>query len=341
MREVAIDGERWRELLSDSADATPFHHPAWSLLLAEAYGFRPFALIQEDEDGRAVAGLPMMEVSLPLRRPRWVSLPFTDFCSPLTLHRELSDDFSTELDLLRTRGGIDRLEVRAPLPPAGAAQLSSSAFRHVLRLGTNDEEVLQNVRYPQVRRSVKKAIREGVVVRPGESKRDLVDVFYKLHVMTRRRLGVPVQPRRYFELLWSRMLEPGLGRLFLGYSNGTPIAGAIVLLWKSWAIYKYSASDERAKKLRPNNLLVWTALQWSIEQRVTLFDFGRTDADHEGLRTFKKGWGAHEEALTYSTLGEASGTTAQSMPALVSYAIRHSPQLLCRALGEGFYRFAA
>jgi CelD/BcsL family acetyltransferase involved in cellulose biosynthesis len=178
-----------------------------------------------------------------------------------------------------------------------------------------------------------------VAVRVAESERDLVDVFYKLQLRTRRRLGVPVQPRRYFQLLWRLILEPGLGRLFLAYRGTDPIGGAVMLGWKSTVILKHSAWDERARGLRPNNLVLWRAIQWSIQEGATALDLGRTDGDQQGLRTFKSRWGAREETLTYSTLGTPSSTP--SSRGLASYAIRHSPPLVCRGLGEAFYKFAA
>jgi CelD/BcsL family acetyltransferase involved in cellulose biosynthesis len=336
---VELDDREWHSFLRHSRDATPFHHPAWSTLLAETYGFRPFALVHRDNDDHIIEGLPVLEVGLPFSRRRWVALPFTDYCPPLALGRELRADFARDLDAARSAAAVARLEVRAPLVADGV-QLQERAFRHVVPLAADDQEALRRV-HPQMRRNVSKALREGVAVRAAESESDLVDVFYRLHVMTRKRHGVPVQPRRYFRLLWRLFLEPGHGRLFLAYRGNEAIGGVIILAWKRTAIYKYGAWDERARRLRPNNLLFWRAIQWSIEEGATTLDLGRTDADQPGLRSFKSRWGAREDTLTYSTFGTASATSIRSSPELVSYAIRHSPRVVCRALGEAFYKFAA
>src|SRR6185503_12840306 len=123
---------------------------------------------------------------------------------------------------------------------------------------------------------------------------DLADTYYRLHVGTRRRLGVPVQPRRYFRMLWRSILEPGLGRLFLAYSGAEPIGGIVVLLWQRNAIYKYGAWDDGARSLRPNHLLLATALEWAAAEGAVTFDLGRTDTDQPGLRAYKIGWGGRE-----------------------------------------------
>jgi CelD/BcsL family acetyltransferase involved in cellulose biosynthesis len=337
---VELEDSDWHAFLVCAPHATPFHHPAWSTVLAETYGFRPFALVHREPGGRISEGLPVVEIAPPFGRPRWVALPFTDYCPPLALGPTLRDDFVADLDALRCGAAVARLEVRAPLA-AHDVQLQERAIRHVLPLTTDSEELLQSVCSHHVRRNVRKAIREGVAVRTAETESDLVDVFYRLHLMTRRRLGVPVQPRQYFRLLWRLVIEPGLGRLLLAYRGTDAIGGMIALAWNGTAIYKYGAWDERARELRPNHLLLWNAIQYAIEEGATTFDLGRTDRDQRGLREYKTSWGAREDPLAYSILGAASGVSALSSPALVSCAIRHSPRLLCRALGETFYRFAA
>ena len=63
--------------------STPFHDPAWAQLVADCYGFDAFAAALIAEDGEIRAGAPMVAVRHLGRRPRWVSLPFTDYCPPL------------------------------------------------------------------------------------------------------------------------------------------------------------------------------------------------------------------------------------------------------------------
>jgi len=74
-----------------------------------------------------------------------------------------------------------------------------------------------------------------------------------------------------------------------------------------------------------------------------VFDMGRTDLENAGLRRFKRGWGAEETPLTYSTLfAQASRPmtsrlmTSKLMPILQT-VIRKSPLWVCRVLGELLY----
>ena len=67
--------------------------------------------------------------------------------------------------------------------------------------------------------------------------------------------------------------------------------------------YKYGASDVAFLDRRPNNLLFAEAIGYGVEHGFERLDFGRTDYDNPGLRTFKLGWGATEHQLAYTYLG--------------------------------------
>jgi lipid II:glycine glycyltransferase (peptidoglycan interpeptide bridge formation enzyme) len=177
----------------------------------------------------------------------------------------------------------------------------------------------------------------------GRTRDDLLSTFYSLHVATRRRLGTPVQPRRYFELLWERIIAPGHGFVLVAEAEGAPIAAAVFLAANGEIVYKYSASDTAAWSLRPNNALLWHAIKWGCENGYERFDFGRSELDNEGLRSFKRSWGAAELPLVVSTFGETGTRSAGTGPvgALAASLIRRSPEIACRAAGALLYRYAA
>ena len=66
------------------------------------------------------------------------------------------------------------------------------------------------------------------------------------------------------------------------------------------------------------------------------------DADNQGLREFKSGWGACEEPLAYSVIAERPPvpSTDRIGPAMAT-VIRRAPTWVCRAMGEVLYRYAA
>jgi CelD/BcsL family acetyltransferase involved in cellulose biosynthesis len=146
----------------------------------------------------------------------------------------------------------------------------------------------------------------------------------------------------FFDGLWERVISPGLGTIFVAEIEGSPAAAAIFIGWQNMLVYKFGASDQSALLHRPNHALLWRAISWACENGYTVLDLGRTDLDNAGLRAFKSNWGAAEFDLVYSTLGEprtapGTGVTARALRAV----IRHSPEIVCRELGEHLYRRAA
>ena len=338
MIELDLDDPRWQELLERSPAANAFHHPSWAKLLGECYGYRTFALARLDDGGRVEAGLPVAEVRSFGRR-RWTSLPFTDECMPLGP----VDGLAAELDAARAAAVVGRVDVRAPLDVYAGAHAETDAFRHVLELGPDAEHVFAGFRRKQVQQPLEKALERGLVrIELGVEAADLTERYYALHTATRRRLGVPVQPRRFFELVWRRMLERGLGFVLLARAGETTVAGAVFLAWNGTLTYKYSASDPAAWQLRPNNVLLWEAIRWGCENGYCSFDFGRTDAGNDGLRRFKTGWGAVESPLVYTTVGPQPARHGAGGPRRAAgFVLRRSPAWVCRGVGELLYRYAA
>jgi len=337
---LELTDARWGNFVASQPSATPFHHPDWGKLVADCYGFRAFAVAISDATGDIRAGLPVIEVRHLWGEPKWVTLPFTDYCPPLIPGPEDETDLLCALQRAREAAGIRRVEIRAPLK--GISSVSRTALRHVVALDEDPDRVYARC-HSAVRTHVRQAVRRGVTIRRAEAQEDL-DTFYRLHLRTRRRQGVPVQPRRFFSMLWESVIRPGLGTLLIAEAAGRPVAADIFLSWNGTSIGKFSASDERAWQLRANNLIIWHSLKTACEQGSRSFDFGRSDTGNEGLRAFKLSWGAVEEPLVYLNLGDAP-VPELAMNGMADHVlasvIRRSPPVLCRVVGSALYRYAA
>jgi CelD/BcsL family acetyltransferase involved in cellulose biosynthesis len=334
-----IDDPQWRAFVDSRPEATLFHLPGWSNLLASTYGYRPFVLAETDGDGQIVAGLPVMEVRRPLTGRRFASLPFTDHCPPLCRDAASLSRLTSALSQWWESVGRPRVEIRGAIPPIEGVHRVSIAVRHTLGLESNPERLLQQSRR-DTRASIQRAHRDGVEVRLSRSPSDLVS-FYRLHLNTRRRLGVPIQPRRFLERLWTTVIEPGNGFAVLASSGRQPIAGAIFLAWNGHLIYKYSASDSAYWKLRPTKLVLWKAIEWGCRHGYRLLDLGKTDVENSGLRDFKSSWGSTEVPLTYSYLGQAPAPAPGFATRAAARIIQSSPPIVCRMLGELLYQHFA
>jgi CelD/BcsL family acetyltransferase involved in cellulose biosynthesis len=333
-----LDSPRWRDFVESQPSARIFHHPEWARLLADCYGYPARAVALTMRGGAVTAGLPVIDVSGRIGGRRWVSLPFTDSC-PLVADESSSDVVAALLDISHA-AKLDVLELRGPLPAHAAVQSSAAFVVHDLAL-TDDPRATWAGFRKNHRRSVRDAEKAGVRIVQGSSAADL-DIFYRLHLRTRRRLGVPIQPRRFFRLLFERIIQPGLGFVLIAYADSVPVAAAIFTAWNGTVTYKYGARDERFPKLDASHLIFWTAIQRACEEGHRTFDFGRSDLQQTSLRAFKSGWGAHEEQLAYSWIARSPiRPSTNRLEKVMGVLIRNSTPWLCRALGEALYKYAA
>lgn len=335
---IAPEDERWKALVTRCPDAMIFHHPAWLRVLSEAYHYHSFIVAIPDGQGELVAGLPVMAVESLLTRRRWVSLPFTDYCTPLAQDEAARERLTQVLVELASQEGAPRIELRWAFTHPQINNYTHFVI-HLLRLGPDTEDVRRQFHRTQ-RQNIGTASDGGVTIQGGTGVEQL-EAFYRLQLQTRRRQGVPLQPRRFFDLLQREILAQGLGFILLANQGDRCLAAGLFLHWGRTLTYKYAASsdDPDSRDLRPNHLLTWTAMTWGCEHGYTMFDFGRTENENEGLRTFKKRWGAEEIPLPYSMCGASApeagdGWVMQTMQRV----IQNSPLWVCEMVGKALYR---
>ena len=325
--------ERWREFVERAPGATIFHHPAWLELVGAQYGYAFEACCLVGADGRVTAGLPWARIDSRLTGRRLVALPFSDECAPLT-DGATEEALAAAVDAARGDQGLG-LEVRARFEGL-PGESPHRYWRHVLSLDQDAQTVERSAR-AGLRRGAGKARREGLAF---ERRTDAaaLDAFYALHLDTRRRQGVPTQPRRFIGRM-AGLFARGHGFVALVTAEGRePVAAAVFLRAGDHLTYKYGASKRAALARRPNNLLFQEVIRWACEAGCRQLNFGRTDLANEGLREFKRGWGADESPLHYTYAGmDAPGGPSFPERALGT-VIRHSPQGLGRAAGAALYR---
>lgn len=324
----------WDEIVTRFPHAGVFHTAGWARVLHDTYGYEPLYLLDgEVTQPRAI--LPLMEVSSFLTGRRGVSLPFTDAVEPLG---EAAPLFSAAQEIGRERNW-KYLECRGGREGIGSATASTVFYRHRLALDPNTDALFDRCD-AAVRRAVRKAERSGLVVEFAQDARAIGD-FYHLMCLTRRRHGLPPQPFAFFSAIQRHLLANQRGWVVLARQGATPIAGAVYFHHGGEALYKFGASDETFRELRPNNLVMWAAIRRYASDGMRHLDFGRTSLDHDGLRRFKLSWGTAESRADYVRfdLQRSEFTTVpDGASGWHNRAFRAFPLWLSRALGEAMYR---
>ena len=334
-----ISDEGWLNFINQSSEATVFHHPAWLSVLKYQYKFPVFAVCVEDENGQIRAGIPFCEVKDLKRQKRLISLPFTDHCE--ILYQDVHDTEKILEYLIANYGSLGErnIEIRSRIPVKNDFKEFSDVLSHRIGLDDDPEKVFLRFRSSHIR-SIKKALRNGLRAEIASSSYAL-DEFYRLHLLTRKKLGIPIQPKSYFNNLYEQIIDKKFGFILLVLKEDRTIAASIFLNYSNTLIYKYGASDPRFLYLRPNNLLFWEAIKEACLRRVKYLDLGKTDIKQTGLRRFKSGWGAEEFPLYYSFYPHVPNEQLFNSikEKIVSPLIRHTPKILCRITGELFYKY--
>lgn len=303
----------WDAGVSGLPGGSFFHTAAWARVLQDAYGHVPVYLCRFDSPERRLrALLPLMEVSSSWTGVRGVALPFTDLCAPLAgVEGDFGLLFSQALACgrlrhwryleLRGRPALGHGDEGPPPFPAeaapGTAFPSLSFHGHVLDLHPDVPALFAGLA-AATRRAVRKASQAGLRME-FSSTMGALEGYFKLHVRTRRRHGVPPQPWQFFECIGRHVLAAGKGRVATAFFGDRPIASAVFFHHGGRAIFKFGASDYAQQQLRANTLLMWESIKDYALGGFDSLHLGRTSLWNEGLRRFKLGFGAREERIEY------------------------------------------
>jgi hypothetical protein len=291
-----LKDSRWAEFVERHPHSSIFHTPAWLGALRRTYGFEPVAITSSPPGTELTSGIPFCRVRSILTGNRLVSLPFSDHCRPLASPEELPG----LLEAVRETLALDRLkyaELRPRDEPALPGFTCSQRYLfHMLDLRPSLNEIFHKFHADCVRRKIRRAAREGLTVDAGRSDALLHD-FYTLQVETRRRHGLPPQPRRWFSNLVAAMGEKATVRV--ARADGRAIAAILMLRHKQIDVYKYGCSRAEDNNRGGMQLILWKAIEDAKACGMQEMDLGRGDFEDEGLAHFKERWGAERQELSY------------------------------------------
>jgi Acetyltransferase (GNAT) domain len=332
---------RWARLVGEDPRASVFHSTKWLGALQTVYDYKPVVITTCGPEGPLTNGIVFCRIHSWLTGNRIVSLPFSDHCEPLVGN---VDELSQLLAHMRryVESGKWRYAEMRPMwlhsDVETAFGESTGYLFHRLDLRASAQQLFRNFHKDCVQRKIRRAEKEKLEYREGVSE-ELLQQFYSLLVMTRRRQYLPPQPIRWFRSLMAEF-EKDL-KIRVASKDGLPIASILTLSHKKSMVYKYGCSDAAFNRLGGTALLFWKTIQQSQESGIEEFDLGRTDKDNVGLSAFKEHWGAERLQLHYWTYPHAPNRPVASWKkALAGIVVTASPDLALKTVGKMLYRHA-
>jgi hypothetical protein len=329
---------RWSALVESHPRSSIFHTRGWLEALRRTYKYRPRAFTTSAPGTLLSNGIVFCQVNSWLTGSRLVSLPFSDHCDPLL---GCPEDLEALLSAVRekTEGKFTYSEIRPrsiPLEGQPNFKAWSQYHLHVLDLHPSLEELYSQLHKDGMQRKIRRANHEHVVVDQGRSE-SILQEFYGLNLLTRRRHKVPPQP-----LAWFRNVIECCGRcvtIYVARVDNRPIGSIFTLRHKNSLVYKYGGSDMRFHNTGVMPRLFWQAIQDAKSEQLLELDLGRSDQNNEGLTQFKNHLGAAKSSLQYWRSPGACGVASEGLASPIArHFLTGLPDRLFRLAGELFYR---
>jgi serine/alanine adding enzyme len=294
----------WDRFARGQAGWTAFHLAAWKPLIERVFGHECLYLEARDESGVLHGILPLVRVRSFLFGHYLVSMPYLNYGGPLGSNEAVRELAARAVELA-SASGVKLLELRSRVELPVDLPVSHRKITVVLDLpGTVDE--LRKGLGAKLRSQVKRPEKEGVTVRFGA---DQVEPFFQVFSRHMRDLGTPTQPLRLFrEIAMAFGEDAWFG---CAYLDGRPIACGAGFRWGGEFEMTWASSLREYNRVAPNMLLYWAFMERAVNERLTLFNFGRCTPG-EGTHQFKKQWGSRDETLWWYQHATRAGSTTPS-----------------------------
>jgi len=336
-----IADPRWGVFLASHPKASVFHSVPWLATLQTTYEYHPLAFTTSPPSTPLQNALVFCVVDSWLTGRRLVSLPFSDHCEPLCDSGEELEFLALYLQATLARRGCKYIEVRPVTSAFGQVRNGFSPtgqyYLHRLDLRADADVLFRSFDKDSVRRRIQRAERAGLVEISGASE-ELLNDFYRLFVITRRRHGLPPIPRLWFSNLRQNHADSLTVRV--AYNDRKPIAAILTLQFRDIVYYKYGCSDPSFNNLGGMPWLFWRAILAAKSSGASQLDLGRTDYGQTGLLAFKNHWAFPPRDLTYwsfpanSALRPTSGWKMRVAKHLFTIA----PESVLKITGRLLYR---
>jgi CelD/BcsL family acetyltransferase involved in cellulose biosynthesis len=301
--------------------------------MEDAYGF-PARVALALRDDIVLGGLAYSEVE-DFRGRRRIAGAFADVCEPVGesawphIERALTDDGVPWQIRSRTEVGPRAVESRRV------------AEHHIIDLPADPDEARRFCVRAQ-RTEVRYALRAGLTARrlPDD---EAVDVFYDLHAQVRKQKHhLLPQPRTFFDAL-ARRYFPDRGFVLVAQQDGTVVAAELLLICGDTLYFKFIASDATALACKPNDFLLWKAIETAVNLGLRHVDLGISEA--ESLIHFKRKYagegrpvfaGRYAQSAKPAHVTQMEESLAQLTQTLTAQDI---PLGAAQAAAEALYRF--
>ncbi len=325
----------WRAALKQLSGASFYHSEPWIEALGDTYPINlEVAALHRRGELRAAT---VFARSKGLFVTRLVSLPFSDCGEPLAIDDESRAEFLGELAASNQNASI---EIRGCAGPAPWKNID--CFAHWTLDLKRPYRAINAGFSRTIRSGIKSALKDQIRIDRGASG-EYLKRFFDLQLQTRRRLGIPPQPFKFFAAVHRRFSRGDGCEVWFATLAGRDHAGLVMLRNGDQLCYKWGARDENCHP-GANHLLVARMIE-AHAGTIGAIDFGRCDTRNPGMVRSKAELGCVARPLPYAFFPIAPGSISSEVLSgptkILSSVWKRLPLPVTRVLGEALYRYMA
>lgn len=341
-----VKDKRWDEFVEDHPNGWICHLSGWKQVLEKSFKHMKGYYLVLLNNNTIKAALPLFEVKSWLTGNRLVSIPFATLSDPLI---STSEDMCRLLDSARSLSGklgTNYIEIRT-LKSYSLIQdthfgVKSLYKHHYILLKEPPDELKKAFDRTCVRQRISRSMKSNLNLKVADNESDLKS-FYRLYLMTRKRLSLPLQPYFFIKMLWETFSASKRMEILLAKHKDRAVAGVVLFKYNHRVSIEFSAHDELYRNISPVHFLFWEAIKSAYYEGFKIFDFGRTSHSNKGLMDFKKRWGTTVVDLNHyyyprETAREMNGKERTLSYRIVKNICKRTPEHLLPIVGRLLYR---
>lgn len=276
--------------------ASVWHRPGVSSFINRTYGHNTRYFCAYDDSGGIVGVFPLVQLNSRLFGNFLVSMPYFNYGGVLADNSDIAQQLIEEGEHWRQKLGAGHLEMRFCQDNELRLPQRTDKVTFWLPLPSGIEDLWDSFQ-PKLRAQIRRGEREmnGFTIGGPE----LLDEFYQVFANNMRDLGTPVYGKDFFRNLLETL--DGKAWLVVARIDGQAVGCAFLTGYQGRMEIPWASTLRKYNHTSINMIMYWRVLEFAIQQRYEVFDFGRCSQD-AGTYRFKQQWGAQPLTLHWDYL---------------------------------------
>lgn len=264
-----------------------FYQNIWLDILRESLKYKQLSFVFE-EDGKKLF-ISGSIINLGWFKIFYSNMPYGGFSGDYSFFEKAVPVFEKEL---KSRG-IDRIYITRNFMnnfPDLSGYKREFAYHTVLFFDKEGLDAYKKACKYKINTQIRRAKREGLEIKEITGNADLSG-YYRMYAETiRRKQGSQYWNSSFFRMITER-LSDRYSVLYAMYED-EPTAGIMLIKSRGMLHYFIGASNEKYLLKRPNDFLLYHAIEKALADGFESFDFMLTDSGDKNLLWFKEKWGS-------------------------------------------------